>query len=102
MQENIMRVRKVWLIRKTRYRASNRWIFSNPVVVKIVFADVVFAIVAEPVIHTIAQPGTIVNHLQSAFPEVEALRDSIYTALIYMALKVIEDFRLEESEGKGE
>src|SRR5579884_3759403 len=35
--------------------------------------DGVLTVVAEPVIQAKAEPGTIMNHAQGAFPEIEAL-----------------------------
>src|SRR5207302_7309316 len=50
-------------------------------------AGCIVAIMTEPVIHTIAKPGTIMNHIQRTLPEIETLRCCAHALYINMAIK---------------
>src|SRR6266567_7416580 len=62
------------------------WILQNPIVVKVTVADGIFTVMTEPVIQAIAKPRTIMNHVQSRLPEIDALGSSTSTKLIRMPI----------------
>src|SRR5438034_1089411 len=67
-------MRQVRLIDQTGWTVGDR-ICEYPVMFEAWnVTDRVPAVVTQPVVHTIAKPGAIVNHVQGGSPEIEALR----------------------------
>src|SRR6266702_7002712 len=80
-------MRQVGLIYQAGWSVGDR-ICEYPVVLETRdVADRVPAVVAQPVVHTIAKPGAIVNHLQGGLPEIETLRRGADALRIDMAIQ---------------
>ena len=73
MQKDIMWVSQIWLKLEVGRDMSYR-IASDQVVVQLrCKTNFIEAIVTEPVIHAVAKPGAIVNHIQRTLPQIETL-----------------------------
>src|SRR5258708_7521290 len=102
MQKDIVGMRQVGLIHKAGWTVGDR-IREYPVVLETRdVADRVPAVVTQPVVHTIAKPGAIVNHLQGGLPEIEALRRGADALRIDMIIKEEgDDTCMEEGEDES-
>ena len=87
VEKDIMRVRQKRLELQIRWPACHR-VFSNQVVMQMRRkTGCIVAIMTEPVIHTIAKPGAIMNHIQRTLPEIETLRRCAHAMYIDMIIK---------------
>ena len=102
MQKDIVGMRQVGLIHQASWSVGDR-IREYPVVLETRdVADRVPAVVTQPVVHTIAKPGAIVNHLQGGLPEIEALRRSTDALRIDMIIQEEgDDTCMEEGEDES-
>src|SRR5579864_7106446 len=100
MEQNIVGMREKRFILQTRRNARDRIILDD-IVKQMRMTQRIAAVMAQPVIHTIAEPRAIVNHIQRALPEIQPPHRSAYATGIHMAFKQeVYDARMKGQYGE--
>ena len=100
MQKDVVRMGKRWLIGQAgRHTMPCR----NHIRRQVGHTYRVTAIVAEPVIHTIAKPGAIINHMQGTQPEEWAHQGSAMPSRPHMPINnIMPDLRVKNAEHESQ